>query len=89
MRVDPNRELSRAGEIAPTKKVVSRGNSADAADLAGAARLSKQLSQIPDVRSEKVARAKALLNEPGYPGDKTLDRVAGLLADHLDPKPGL
>ena len=88
MRVDPNREVSGRPEIVSTKRPEASGNASEAADLAGAAKLSQSLREIPEVRSEKVAQAKALVNEPGYPGDKTLERVAGVLADHLGPKSG-
>ena len=35
--------------------------------------------------SEKVARAKKLIADPGYPPKEILNSIAGLLADHLDP----
>lgn len=35
--------------------------------------------------SEKVARAKKLIADPGYPPKEVLNSIAGLLADHLDP----
>lgn len=41
----------------------------------------------PAVRAEKVARAKALIDNPDYPPKEVLQSVAGLLADHLS-QPG-
>ena len=35
--------------------------------------------------SEKVARAKKLIADPGYPPKEVLNSIAGLLAEHLDP----
>ena len=35
--------------------------------------------------SEKVARAKKLISDPGYPPKEVLNSIAGLLAEHLDP----
>ncbi len=37
----------------------------------------------PAVRAEKVARARALIDNPDYPPKEVLQSVAGLLADHL------
>jgi hypothetical protein len=36
-----------------------------------------------EVRPEKVARAKKLLQNPGYPSGKVINSVARLLAKHL------
>jgi len=41
----------------------------------------KQSSQ--EVRPEKVARAQALANDPSYPSEADLDRLAGFLAKRL------
>lgn len=41
----------------------------------------------PAVRPEKVARAKALIDNSDYPPKEVLQSVAGLLADHLS-QPG-
>jgi hypothetical protein len=38
------------------------------------------------VRSAKIKRARALLEDPEYPSKSTLDAVAGLLARHLEAK---
>ena len=35
--------------------------------------------------SEKVARAKKLIADPGYPPKEVLNSIASLLAEHLDP----
>lgn len=52
----------------------------DLAALAGTEADSAQASN-----SEKVARAKKLIADPGYPPKEVLNSIAGLLANHLDP----
>lgn len=37
-----------------------------------------------EVRAEKVARAKKLLQDPAYPSGQVLNSIARLLARHLD-----
>jgi hypothetical protein len=36
-----------------------------------------------EVREDKLARARALLRKPDYPGEKVLQSIARLLARHL------
>jgi hypothetical protein len=36
-----------------------------------------------EVRAEKVAYAKKLLQDPGYPSGKVIKSIAGLMAKHL------
>ena len=89
MRVEPNRDLSRAAEVTPAKKPASPGGAKSSEHVSGAAELMRALDEIPAVRPARVAQAKALLAQPDYPGDKSLERVADLLADHLKSKPGV
>lgn len=46
--------------------------------------LEQVLKKIPMVRPEKVAQATALVANPNYPSDAELNRVANLLAQHLN-----
>jgi hypothetical protein len=48
--------------------------------------LQRALESVPVIRPEKVAAAKALVEDPSYPGEDTLGRVAGLLAEHMKPQ---
>ncbi|HZL42711.1 MAG TPA: hypothetical protein VFD66_05475 [Verrucomicrobiae bacterium] len=48
--------------------------------------LQRALENVPVVRPEKVAAAKALVQDPSYPGEETLGKVAGLLAQHMKPE---
>jgi hypothetical protein len=47
------------------------------------ARLRLSLETTPEVRPEKVARARALMAEPEYPSENVLGQLATLLAQHL------
>jgi len=42
---------------------------------------------VLSARADEVKRARQLLQDPDYPSKKTLDAVAELLAQHLDPSP--
>jgi hypothetical protein len=46
--------------------------------------LQHTLKDLSQVRPEKVAQASALVADPGYPSTDVLDRLAGLLAQHLN-----
>lgn len=46
--------------------------------------LQQSLKDSSQLRPEKVAQASALVADPGYPSDDDLDRLAGLLAQHLN-----
>jgi len=45
--------------------------------------LERALKEAPTVRADKVARAKALLDDPSYPSAAHLDKLASLLAREL------
>jgi len=46
--------------------------------------LEQSLKDAPQVRPEKVAQANALVADASYPSDELLNRVAGLLAKHIN-----
>lgn len=46
--------------------------------------LEQSLRNSAQVRPEKVAAATALVADAGYPSDEILDRMAGLLAEHIN-----
>jgi len=45
--------------------------------------LEQTLKNSPQVRPEAVTRANALVNDPSYPTDEQLNRIAGLLAKNI------
>jgi hypothetical protein len=46
--------------------------------------LEQSLRDTPAVRPDKVAQAKALVSDPNYPSDEALNRMSGLLAQHIN-----
>jgi hypothetical protein len=70
-----------------TPPVVRREPSAIAADqtmsFEQTTSLQQSLRDANQVRPEKVAQASALVADASYPSDEVLNRVAGLLAEHI------
>jgi hypothetical protein len=46
--------------------------------------LQQTLKDSAQIRPEKVAQASALVADPSYPSDDVLNRMAGLLAQHIN-----
>jgi hypothetical protein len=46
--------------------------------------LQQSLKDSPQIRPDKVAQASALVADPSYPSADVLDRLAGLLAQHIN-----
>jgi hypothetical protein len=86
MRVDTNSEISSATIIqratSPPKSTVEP----DKVDLAETDALVVALKATTDVRPDQVARAKALIQDPGYPSAKVVGQVAKLLTDCIRSK---
>ena len=85
MRVNPNPDPSEIAALQATtvKRQAPATPATDNVSLAGSQKLAEALKQTPEVRPEKVAEAKRLLQDPSYPSDAVLGKVAGLLAQHL------
>ena len=85
MRVDPNREplgvAVRRVDETRCREPVRRPDHEPPTQGAG---LAHALRQIPEVRVGKVAAARAMIQDPAYPSDGVLGKVAALLADHLE-----
>lgn len=45
--------------------------------------LEKQLKDLPEVRTEKLERARSLVGHPQYPPSETMNGLANLLAVHF------
>jgi len=71
-----------------SQPVVRRETSAPATDntmsFDQTTSLQQTLRDTSQVRPEKVAQASALVADPSYPSDDVLDRLAGLLAQHIN-----
>ena len=86
MEVDFN--PGRSPIIGVNQPVVRREPSAKAADntmsFDQTTSLEQSLKNSAQVRPEKVAQASALVADSSYPSDEVLNRMAGLLARHLN-----
>ena len=83
MRVDTNSEISRVPYIkasTPPRKTPTEPNMVD---LATTDALKASLEATPEVRADQVARAKALIRDPGYPSAKVAQQVAEVLMDSV------
>lgn len=85
MRVNPNSDVPKSVEALATKPKPPVESSHDQADLVASARLSEKLKAVPEVRADKVAAARALIADPSFPGDARLEKVAGILSNHIKP----
>ncbi len=57
----------------------------DAASISAATSLATKMNDIPLARPEQVDQARILIAHAKYPPDDVLDRIAILLAAHLNP----
>jgi hypothetical protein len=85
MQVNPNDNVPGPIGVPRVKSNAPTETPRDKAVLAGSAELARSLKNVPAVRACKVAQAKALIQDPSYPNEAALRRVAGVLADHLRP----
>jgi hypothetical protein len=70
-----------------SETVARRGASrvnADPESMTGTTGLQDQLNALPEVRPDKIERAKALAADDSYPPDYLLDRIARLLAIQIE-----
>ena len=80
MRVETNSELSRIGRIQAATPLRKTPTEPKMVDLGKTDALNAALKATPDVRAEQVARARALIRDPGYPSDQVVYQVAKVLA---------
>ena len=84
MRVNPKFEPAAVPRTAATQANRSEpASTQDEVALTHSEKLRSALRQVPDMRPEAVARAKSLLADPSYPSDSALEKVAGVLANHI------
>jgi len=53
-------------------------------EFRAAAALERALQSRPDIRPERVEETRALVGQPTYPPRETIQKLASLLAMHLD-----
>ena len=92
MRISASSELTGMNEIpsGPRSKTAAAapGLGEDKLEGTQTEALERAQAQTPVVRPEKVAQARALIQDPGYPSADVLGQVASLLANHLTTPPG-
>ena len=86
MRIESNREVASATNLQAATPPRKTPTEPQQVDLAKAGALDAALKATPDVRAEQVAKAKALIQDPGYPSAKVVDHVAGVLAKRIRSK---
>lgn len=84
MRIQPNSELAGVtGKPIRSAPPEPRLGS-DQLALSETTALQAALAQTPAVRPQKVAEAKGKLADPSYPPEVLIQKIASLLAIHLD-----
>lgn len=81
---NPGRSPITGGNQPVTSRQPSATATANTMSIDQTTSLQQSLSDSSQVRPEKVAQASALVADPSYPSDDDLDRLAGLLAQHLN-----
>jgi hypothetical protein len=79
MRIDPNNEPAAAPRI--RARLRGRGLEPDKGALNGSEALAWAWQETPEVRPEKVSRAKALLKHGSYPPAEVVAHIAFLMAE--------
>ena len=84
MRIEPNSSVPDPIKLTAAKtKAPTVAPEQSSVDFAASGKLVEQLKNTPEVRADKIAAAKALVNDPNYPDEATLRSVANNLAAHI------
>ena len=81
MRIEQINTSRATGSILNFAKATSLASPGAATNFEAAKHLNQALTGTPDVRADKVARAKELLADPNYPPRELLDNISSLLAN--------
>jgi hypothetical protein len=81
MRIEGNNGIARVGGTqAPTQSKDPQKTEHALVDLAKASTLETALKASPEMRTEQVERAKALIADASYPSAEVINHVAKVLA---------
>lgn len=69
--------------VAPKSAVGPAPATEDVASFPNATALNQALANTPDIRADKVARARELVNQSDYPPAEMVKKIGELLAGHL------
>ncbi len=83
MRIDTNIKPPATTEAAGPTAARKESKDHDRVDLTATDNLNRALGETPDIRAEKISRAKALIKDPGYPSEVVLAQVANVLAGNI------
>ena len=85
MRIQPNREASGTAPLASqrTKSPQAPTIGQDKLALNNSHQLESALRRSPDLRADKIAQAKSLVQDPAYPSADVIREVSKRLADSL------
>lgn len=85
MRVNPNSPVSGAVALPVRPRASAPALGQDQLSLGGAEDLNQAFQQTAASRPDEVARATALVQDPGYPPAQVIDAISGLMADYSSP----
>ena len=85
MEIDANMNWGSVGVVTPSKRssAAPSAQGATETDSFSSSSALNGLQSAPDVRSEAVARGRALVAQDGYPPADTVKKLSGFLADKL------
>jgi hypothetical protein len=86
MRVNPNNEASVVSATPARTAALQPSLGQDKLALTATESLNRSLDQTPASRTDKVAEAKALLQDGSYPPAVIIRKISVLLAIKLDPQ---
>ena len=90
MQINTNYHFSPVNRVGEASPAAFGANSApapsteDVASFPDTKRLTEALFQTPDIRADKVARAKELVKQSDYPPAEMVRKIGFLLAGHLE-----
>lgn len=87
MQIDPSKPISAVEGPARQTAAKVAPRPADSASFARSEKLQEAYDKVPDVRAEKIARGKEIMNDKTYPPPEALMRLSRLLAIEFAPPP--
>ena len=67
----------------PVKPAAAKAPAGDQVEISDAARLSEAMARLPDIRADKVARAKAMIADGSLDTPENMDVALGRMIDEM------
>jgi hypothetical protein len=84
MEINANMNIGSIKGMTPTRQSTPAPKSAgEETSFAGSVALDGALSKVPDVRTDAVARARDLINDPSYPSAEVVKKLSNFFAAKL------